>query len=609
MALLIPLIRNSVRRFTFSLIELKTDNKQSISSIYTMASKQSQSNPDVDVITDDQPMAQDKKPASDKLSVVNEGKASILYPSSVFYNPVQEFNRDLTIAVISQFAKEHIQEVQSKRQRKQELVEGTAEVVSGDAEKPIAGMLYDDGVRILEGLAASGLRSMRFGLEIPGVKKIIANDYDQGAVEVIKKNIERNNLGGLVEASCNDVAMLMYQNKAYQNRFDVIDLDPYGTAAPFLDSAVQAVRDGGLLCVTCTDAATLCGNNGEKCFTLYGSMPLKGKFRHEMGLRIILRAIELHANRYQRYIVPLLSLSVDFYFRVFVRVYIGQYQAKFAASRTGMVYECSGCGMFETQTLCTVHPAKGDRVKFVPSIGPPVGEKCEHCGHKHHIGGPIYLGKLHDTQFIDEILGLVNVEPKRFSTSRRIEGLLTIAQEELTVPLYQEIDHLYNVVHCMPFKMMDFRSAILNAGYQVTYSHACRNSLKTNAPNSVLWDIVRAYLADKPHSNKLTSATPGYAILSKKPSIEVSFTKHPDCVPKSVLQNMVRWQQNPERDWGPKPRAKKLTDDDTLENRRLLNQGKRKRKAQHSLAEDGIPTKQQSDVLSCTGGSDSTGQT
>ena len=28
-------------------------------------------------------------------------------------------------------------------------------------------------------------------------------------------------------------------------RFDVIDLDPYGSPTPFLDSALQAVADGG----------------------------------------------------------------------------------------------------------------------------------------------------------------------------------------------------------------------------------------------------------------------------------------------------------------------------------------------------------------------------
>lgn len=42
-------------------------------------------------------------------------------------------------------------------------------------------------------------------------------------------------------------------------KYDVIDLDPYGSAAPFLDAAVQSVADGGLLCITCTDMAVLSG--------------------------------------------------------------------------------------------------------------------------------------------------------------------------------------------------------------------------------------------------------------------------------------------------------------------------------------------------------------
>lgn len=37
--------------------------------------------------------------------------------------------------------------------------------------------------------------------------------------------------------------------------YEVVDLDPYGSPSQFLDSAVQAVADGGLLCVTATDMA------------------------------------------------------------------------------------------------------------------------------------------------------------------------------------------------------------------------------------------------------------------------------------------------------------------------------------------------------------------
>ena len=66
--------------------------------------------------------------------------------------------------------------------------------------------------------------------------------------------------------------MVMYQNRnpAY-NRFDVIDLDPYGSCSIFLDGAVQSIRDGGLLCVTSTDLTVLCGNHPEVVFSKYGS--------------------------------------------------------------------------------------------------------------------------------------------------------------------------------------------------------------------------------------------------------------------------------------------------------------------------------------------------
>lgn len=36
-----------------------------------------------------------EKETTIKYSNVNEGKANIIQPESVFYNPVQEFNRDL----------------------------------------------------------------------------------------------------------------------------------------------------------------------------------------------------------------------------------------------------------------------------------------------------------------------------------------------------------------------------------------------------------------------------------------------------------------------------------------------------------------------------------
>ena len=75
--------------------------------------------------------------------------------------------------------------------------------------------------------------------------------------------------------------------------YDAVDLDPYGSPTQLLDSAVQAVAEGGLLLVTATDMAVLCGNNGEACWGKYGSYPLHRSYCHEMALRILLAAIEV----------------------------------------------------------------------------------------------------------------------------------------------------------------------------------------------------------------------------------------------------------------------------------------------------------------------------
>lgn len=40
----------------------------------------------------------------------------------------------------------------------------------------------------------------------------------------------------------------MYTVKAQKKPIHVVDLDPYGTAAPFIDGAVQCVLDDGEFC-------------------------------------------------------------------------------------------------------------------------------------------------------------------------------------------------------------------------------------------------------------------------------------------------------------------------------------------------------------------------
>ncbi|KAF0037003.1 hypothetical protein F2P81_009877 [Scophthalmus maximus] len=219
--------------------------------------------------TDPDPSDTDKTPAVGLLpgeTVVREGKAAILFPSAneVFYNPVQEFNRDLTCAVITEFARDVLAQrgvkvvVPGEKERvvvslSEEASEADAPAEEGEkmkngAEEPAVtarvGEKCERGLRVLEGLAASGLRSVRFALEVPGLQSVTANDFSANAAGLIARNAQYNGVGHLLRASCRDASMLMYEMRAKKERYDVIDLDPYGSPACFLDAAVQAVSEG-----------------------------------------------------------------------------------------------------------------------------------------------------------------------------------------------------------------------------------------------------------------------------------------------------------------------------------------------------------------------------
>ena len=83
----------------------------------------------------------------------------------------------------------------------------------------------------------------------------------------------------------------MNEMKAQKRYFDVVDLDPYGSANPFLESALSCLVNVGLLCVTFTDMAVLCARTPHVCAYKYGSVPLPNKYCHEFALRMVLHMI------------------------------------------------------------------------------------------------------------------------------------------------------------------------------------------------------------------------------------------------------------------------------------------------------------------------------
>ncbi|KPV73149.1 uncharacterized protein RHOBADRAFT_38776 [Rhodotorula graminis WP1] len=575
----------------------------------------------------------------------SESTTSILFaapPSSsdqsgsapVFLNPVQQYNRDLSVVAIRTWSEARQREkrafweegIRRKRERKRaggaggegkgkgkkrKAEDGTAVETMEPAEGPAAPTgepAAEPQVEhalpppptykftLLEALSATGLRAIRYAKELPLLRYVVANDLSASAVKDIERNVAFNRLEpkgvlslpgtegmkeedvkplgarskadideakfGKVRVNEGDACVYMYQHRNEDKRFDCIDLDPYGSAVPFLDSAMNAIADGGLMCVTCTDMGVLAGHNyPEKAFTHYGGVCVNAEYSHEVALRLVLNALATTAARYGRYIEPQLSLSIDFYVRLFIRVRTAPKEVKALASKTSLVYYCHTCQSPHWQAFGRVSEktsAKTGAVNYsyhVPA-GPPKGvdgERCGECGGKFHIGGPMWSAPLHNQAFIQEMLEHVDENKKDFATHERIKGMLTVALNECEAPLYfspAKMASLFNAV-CPPIST--YGSALLNAGYTASRSHAVAGSIKTNAPRSFVHDVIREWIKEHPvKMSNVKDGSPAKVLLAKEMRHEVSLKQHPDAG-RRLLDDVkvVRYQMNPQANWGP----------------------------------------------------------
>ncbi|XP_057522092.1 tRNA (guanine(26)-N(2))-dimethyltransferase 1-like [Amaranthus tricolor] len=529
--------------------------------------------------------------------IIKEGEAEILMQSKnkVFFNKTQVNNRDLSIAVLRTFINKRKEEHEAFLSRKAKGGLGTFEGKSDafvskengsaevdretsnsvhDGDAPEAAKLIDvslgnvgepsNGVgvkaqrelkppRVLEALSASGLRALRYAREVEGIGQVVALDNDKASVEACRRNIKFN--GSL---ACSKVESHLADARVYMlthpKEFDMVDLDPYGSPSVFLDSAVQSIVDGGMLMCTATDMAVLCGNNAEACYSKYGSIPLRAKYCHEMALRILLASIESHANRYKRYIVPVLSVQMDFYIRVFVRIYSSANLMKETPLKLSYVYQCVGCDSFHLQPLGRT-VSKNNSVKYYPGYGPIVPQECTDCGKRFNMGGPIWSAPLHDQEWVTTLLSDVKPMKERYPAYNRIIALLTTISEELPdVPLFLSLHNLGGTLKCTSPSAVIFKSAVLNAGYRISGTHTSPLGLKTDAPMSVIWDIMRCWVKNHPIKPQPSDQS-GTVILSKEPELQANFTRAVASLSQAQTKKVARFLPNPERHWGPKVRA------------------------------------------------------
>ena len=125
------------------------------------------------------------------------------------------------------------------------------------------GMLGDGTVYALDGLTASGLRARRWLNELPCTisSRISATivDLEKEALEWAissHKKFPPSDGAGDFQALQGDLRTEVLSSGRHW-----IDIDPYGSPAPFIDSAMQSMARSGVMEVSATDTAALTGSS------------------------------------------------------------------------------------------------------------------------------------------------------------------------------------------------------------------------------------------------------------------------------------------------------------------------------------------------------------
>lgn len=378
-----------------------------------------------------------------KIKTVEEGLTKIQFPefdkissdAPVFYNPHMELNRDISILALQTFQKQE-----------------------------------DRNINICDLFGGSGIRGVRYKNEIDGVGHVFINDISETANEYERHNVELNNLKD-IEIFQHDASMFL---RMHRGEFDVIDIDPFGTPSPFLDSAGYCSRRNSLLCVTATDTSALCGTYKEPCIRKYNAKPYKSEYCHETGIRILAGFVALTLAKYSKSIEVKLSHSTEHYMRLYIEVKKGSKKSDECLKNIGYISHCKHClYREENKGLAT----------STPNI-------CPECGEKLIQAGPLWLGEIQNEEFISKMI--VESENKKLNTKEDVLKLLESCRIEAKSPAtFYDVHKICKILKNSAPKLDLVFGNLEKEGFEAVKTHFNPLGIKTNAPLKKIKEIIK----------------------------------------------------------------------------------------------------------------------
>ena len=356
-----------------------------------------------------------------------EGGIRIAVPKGVFYNPEMELCRSLCSLAIGS----------------------------------LPGKLS-----VIDAMCASGARGLRYKKENGNVSPLTLVDLSRKAVACAKKNARANK----VKCKC------VYEDAAlhlYKNEYDFVELDPFGSPAPFLHDALRSFRTNkfGYLSVTATDMAVLCGAHHAACLKNYGVAPLNNEFCHENAVRILAAKVILTAAPFNLSATPIFSLSHLHYVKIIFELRQGAEGAVEAVKQTGFISYCEKCCYREAARL-------------------PREQECPACGSRMVHGGPLYLGKLWGGTLLERMLKLNAL--RKYAKKKEMERLLFTMLSESAIGSigYYDLHKLAKKMKQPISRIDDAIEGLRKAGFSASRTHFCPTAVRTDAPHEIVLKVL-----------------------------------------------------------------------------------------------------------------------
>jgi tRNA (guanine26-N2/guanine27-N2)-dimethyltransferase len=384
---------------------------------------------------------------------VEEGAAKLLVPTitrgegepldharsraAVFYNPLMRLNRDTAVLAVS---------------------------VLGDR----LGRPLD----LCEPMCGVGVRGIRLALEA-GARRVTMGDLNPSGVQISEENTRRNGVSDRVTIRFMDANLMLNLHSSPMNRLDYVDIDPFGSPSEFLDSTVRATRDGGVIALTATDMAPLCGVSPTACLRKYGGKPLRTVYTHEVALRLLVGAAVRAAAIHEMGVRPLFSYYADHYVRVYLSLEHSAKPADAALAEMGYIVHCPRC--FHREAV------KGPYLK--------ASRNCPVCEGQMLVGGPMWLGDFADESFTGEMLGravrIGGWEPRLIHLVETIRGEIGFP------PTYFHLDEFSKRAGVSSLNLDDVVGKLVAAGFRVARTHFDPRGIRTTASAQDLANVIK----------------------------------------------------------------------------------------------------------------------